>query len=561
MSVESVAHPSGLVWRRAGRGVWESMTLACRFVARLGKGAWYSRRWLAACYVGWLASLFVVGIDSRAAHVGMWVALALWVLPLIVGVLWSLVNPFTFDRWVAGPWRRHQWRRWARKNWDELARECHLSVQRTRVEKVTRRIRVGDHPETAREPRDVSYWVAPYLARVTTQGDLLTLRVRARLGQTLEEIEAAVPALQVAVSATSGRCVFVSECQVEIQLVMRNALASGREACVLTRDELPSVGVVPAGRTQRGTTWQLCLTGRHTLVVGCSGSGKGSPMWSACGGLAPAVPTGEVQLWGIDLKHGIELAMGKQLFFCTATTPAQALEVLRQLKRVVEVRGEAMAGVSRLHEPRPGDPLHVLVIDELAVLTSYGPLETVKESSRLLSEILTQGRALGVVVLACVQDPRKEVVAMRNLFTQTLALRLRTVSETRMVLGEDSAALAPHTASCRRSRAPAGSWTRPAPSTRCAPTTGPTRPSARLPPATRPLSTCCCPPRSRPRRGTCRRSRTPSTVSLHGRGSPVPRASLVSPEPPRRTTGMRSTTCGVAMRHDHHCGGSLRRVR
>jgi len=77
------------------------------------------------------------------------------------------------------------------------------------------------------------------------------------------------------------------------------------------------------------------------------------------------------------------------------------------------------------------------------VLTSYGPPETVKESSRLLSEILTQGRALGVVVLAAVQDPRKEIVGMRNLFTQTLALRLNSATETRMVLGDETTRVAP----------------------------------------------------------------------------------------------------------------------
>ena len=207
-------------------------------------------------------------------------------------------------------------------------------MQRTRVEKVTRKIRVGDHTEYVREPREVKHWVAPYLSRVETRGDLLVLRIRARIGQTLEEIEAAVPALQVAAAATSGRCVFVSECQVEVQLMMRNTLASGREASILRREDLDFVGIVPAGRTQAGTTWRLQVIGRHTLIVGASGSGKGSPMWSVVGNLAPAVPTGEVQLWGIDLKHGLELSMGKDLFCCMATTPAQALEVLRQLRQV-----------------------------------------------------------------------------------------------------------------------------------------------------------------------------------------------------------------------------------
>ena len=85
----------------------------------------------------------------------------------------------------------------------------------------------------------------------------------------------------------------------------------------------------------------------------------------------------------------------------------------------------------------------MLVIDELAALTAYAEPDVKREASRLLSEILTQGRALGVVVVACVQDPRKDTVSMRGLFTQTIALRLRSAEETRMVLGDGTAALAP----------------------------------------------------------------------------------------------------------------------
>jgi S-DNA-T family DNA segregation ATPase FtsK/SpoIIIE len=83
------------------------------------------------------------------------------------------------------------------------------------------------------------------------------------------------------------------------------------------------------------------------------------------------------------------------------------------------------------------------VIDELAALTAYADLAIRREADRLLSEVLTQGRALGVVVVACVQDTRKDVVTMRGLFTQTGALRLRSTEETVMVLGEGMTRIAP----------------------------------------------------------------------------------------------------------------------
>jgi S-DNA-T family DNA segregation ATPase FtsK/SpoIIIE len=135
--------------------------------------------------------------------------------------------------------------------------------------------------------------------------------------------------------------------------------------------------------------------------------------------------------------------MGRNLFHATADNAEAALVVLARLIEVLDDRGRRMAGVSRLHQPAPGDPLHVLVIDELADLIAYSPPDVKKEANRLLAVILTQGRALGVVVVACVQDPHKETVGMRGLFTQTIALRLRSADESRMVLGDGMAALAP----------------------------------------------------------------------------------------------------------------------
>ena len=43
--------------------------------------------------------------------------------------------------------------------------------------------------------------------------------------------------------------------------------------------------------------------------------------------------------------------MGSDLFHATATTPDEALPLLRELLDVVDVRGNTMAGVSRLHRP------------------------------------------------------------------------------------------------------------------------------------------------------------------------------------------------------------------
>ncbi len=200
---------------------------------------------------------------------------------------------------------------------------------------------------------------------------------------------------------------------------------------------------VELGRRQDGSRWRLTLRGLQTLVVGCSGSGKGSVFWGIAGNLAPAVQARLVRLWGVDLKGGIEVGMGDGLFHRVCTDEHQAVEAMRDLLAVIDRRQKAMYGQTRDFEPTSGDPVHVLMIDELAVLTAYASKQVQSEASDLLRRILTQGRALGVLVTAFVQDPRKETVPMRGLFTQTIALRLRSASETTMVLGEGTAALAP----------------------------------------------------------------------------------------------------------------------
>jgi S-DNA-T family DNA segregation ATPase FtsK/SpoIIIE len=394
-------------------------------------------------HTGLVVAVATVGVMVRLFPKGQPLAIQLlvaaWWVPALISVVWGRWWPVSYARIVAGPSARIGWMVWARRRWAHLARECDLSVYRERPRPLLDRIvdTLTSHPAPVTDRKE---WVHPRLCAATARGVTLTITVRTRTGQTVDDLEKAAPALSAAANARSFRFRALSPSTAEYVLVMADRLDQTTEA-------VAPVGVhvdaVPVGRRQDGSAWLLPVIGRHTLVVGCSGSGKGSIFWGVCGGLAPAVSVGLVRLWGVDLKRGVEVGMGRGLFSEVATTPAEAVDVLSRLLAVVDERGRRMAGMSRLHTPSPMEPLHVLAIDELAVLTAYSDSETRKEASRLLAEVLTQGRALGVVVLACVQDPRKEVVGLRGLFTQTVALRLRTADETRMVLGDGAAATAP----------------------------------------------------------------------------------------------------------------------
>ena len=360
-------------------------------------------------------------------------ALCVAVIVCVTGaalIYWRLHSPETYEERFATPARLLRWRFWAHVSWQKLCKRCGLSAS----EQVTHRDNEGRQVTSTR-------WFHPKLVGTDVSHTTLRLTVRARTGQTVEDLERAVPAIRDAAGAHSSRSVVVAPGTLRIELVMREQLSSVGHAAPPTA---VATARVTLGRCENGPAWTLPLSGRHTLTVGCSGAGKGSIFWGIAGGLGPSVTAGVVHLVGIDLKYGVELSVGSGLFTKIATTEADAVETLAALEKLMNERGNAMAGRTRQHNPTKASPLVVLLIDELAGVTAYMSDPALrKEAAASLSRILTKGRALGIVVAAFLQDPRKEVLPMRGLFTQTVALRLRSRDEVTMVLGDGMADAAP----------------------------------------------------------------------------------------------------------------------
>ena len=174
------------------------------------------------------------------------------------------------------------------------------------------------------------------------------------------------------------------------------------------------------GATEAGRWWPLPVLGHHILIAGATGSGKGSVVWSLIAALAPAVRAGSVQLCVIDPKGGMEFGRGADVVRRVR---------LRQRRRrhsgccarsltVMQQRAARLRGRTRLHAPTVAEPLIVLIVDELASLTAYISDRKIRtEVEQLLGLLLSQGRAVGVSVVAAVQDPSKEVLPIRQLFT------------------------------------------------------------------------------------------------------------------------------------------------
>ena len=78
-----------------------------------------------------------------------------------------------------------------------------------------------------------------------------------------------------------------------------------------------------------------------------------------------------------------------------------------------------------------------MLVDELAFLTAYQPeRELRKRAEAAIATLTSQGRSVGVCVVGALQDPRKDVISLRNLFSTRMALRLDESDQVDMVLGD-----------------------------------------------------------------------------------------------------------------------------
>ncbi|GAA2875326.1 FtsK/SpoIIIE domain-containing protein [Streptosporangium fragile] len=286
----------------------------------------------------------------------------------------------------------------------------------------------------------------PHLGKVTctSWADLVTVRMLT--GQSVKDWADRTDHLAHGFGARSCRVSVARAGRLLLVFPRHDPLATPLPA-VPVPDEA-SVGPVEVGTCEDGRPWRLKVHGTHVLVAGATGAGKGSILWSAIRGLLPAVRAGLVQIWALDPKR-MELSFGRDLFGDRyAATPEHCAELLEAAVVVMQERADRFAGLRRTHTPTVEDPFVLVVVDEVAFLTAYQADKGLKlRICAALATLTTQGRAVGVGVLAALQDPRKEVMNIRNLFPDKIALRLDESEQVDMVLGDgarDRGALADH---------------------------------------------------------------------------------------------------------------------
>ena len=398
-----------------------SAVLAAWVGRRLAAGTWWLLRRPAALALALLA----IAAGWVTAKSGPAPVLAVVAVVGEALVIWRHVHPRSFQSMVVcrvrGVWRSGSVYRWA---WQPAMVATGLAIRVDGAEYL------------------------PKIVSVTSMGSVDRVRVRILPGQTLEDWAANAPRLAQTFGAVDCRTRTFPGKVHELVLWFLTADPLTAPVRPFEPTDPPALKDLPVALGEDGRVHRVRLLGAHLLVVGATGAGKGSVLWSLITALAAGIRDGLVQVWAIDPKGGMELAPGEALFarFIYGDTPddvdgsgyeLQFAEVLEDAVTVMRRRQTALRGTARLHTPAPDEPLIVVIIDELASLTAYVVDRDAKRRiTAALSLLLSQGRAVGVSVVGAVQDPRKDIISMRDLFPTRILLRVTEPEHVALTLGQ-----------------------------------------------------------------------------------------------------------------------------
>jgi DNA segregation ATPase FtsK/SpoIIIE, S-DNA-T family len=328
-------------------------------------------------------------------------------------VVWWWRFRVSFSRFVAAP-ARGQWRAWHyRRRWAGVMTIGRLApVYQGRV-------------------------LLPVLGKVSATRFTDRVPVRLVSGQSAADFAARADNLAHGFGAMLCRIRTASPGALVLEFVRRDALATIILALAIpVRVDLRALAV---GRREDGLVWVIRVHGTHVLIAGATGAGKASLLWSLIRAMLPAMVAGLVRVWAADPKL-MELAYGRAIFDRFgryAATPEAIATMLEDAVDGMQRRAAVFAGKHREHTPTPEHPFIVILVDEVAFLTAYLSDRAIRDRIKAaLATLTTQGRAVGYSVVAALQDPRKEVMSIRNLFPDRIAMRLDEPEQVDMVLGD-----------------------------------------------------------------------------------------------------------------------------
>ena len=150
----------------------------------------------------------------------------------------------------------------------------------------------------------------PKIVSVRSTGCLDVVRVRMLPGQMLSDWAANAPRLAQTFGVVDCRVRSVPKRAHDLALWFLSTDPLTASVAPFDPANTPDLARLPVAVGEDGLVHRLRLLGAHLLVVGATGSGKGSVIWSLICALAPGIRDGLVQVWAVDPKGGMELAPG-----------------------------------------------------------------------------------------------------------------------------------------------------------------------------------------------------------------------------------------------------------
>jgi len=394
------------VWRSPVYRTPEAIIWAAQLARLLWRVIWFLIRHPgldSAVVLGWF-------VWSRVGWPGL-VASALMIVASLTAL--RLLSPHWFARLVTSP-ARNKWRWWSyRRRWEAVMTISGLA------------------------PMFQARIMLPVLGRVESTRYTDRVTVGLVSGQSPKQFADRAEALAHGFGAILCRVRSGRPGMITLEFIRRDSLAQVIGAVPLGPE--PDLKALPVGRIEDGRVFTIRLHGTHLLIAGATGSGKGSYLWGLIRALLRPMAVGLVEVWACDPKL-MELAFGRAIFERYgryAADPADIADLLEAAVAAMQERAARFAGRQRDHAPTTADPFIVVMVDEIAFLTAYQADRKLRERTlAALATLTTQGRAVGFCVVAALQDPRKEVLNIRNLFPDKIALRLDEPSQVDMVLGD-----------------------------------------------------------------------------------------------------------------------------
>jgi len=321
-----------------------------------------------------------------------------------------LLRPDWFSRFVASP-ARDRWRGWFyRRRWHAAMTLAGLA------------------------PMYQGKVMLPVLGKVRVAGAVDLVTVGLVTGQAPGDFADRAENLAHAFGVQLCRLRSAAPGLVTLELVRADTLSEPIAALPVPAEV--DLSALAVGRQENGCPWLLRVLSTHLLIAGATGSGKGSVLWSIVRALLSAIAGGWVQVCALDPKR-MELSYGRAIFARYADAPATMVELLEAAVTEMHQRAARFGGKTRTFTPSVEFPFLLLLIDELAFLTAYQPERDLrKRTEAAIATLTSQGRSVGVCVVGALQDPRKDVISLRNLFPTRIALRLDESEQVDMVLGD-----------------------------------------------------------------------------------------------------------------------------